>query len=267
MRWKWRIGLPVLALAAGMVQARVPAPTSVAAPDGERQDGPRSILITYRTDAARRPAFRQYLAHEEMARLASWKREGVIDGYQILFNPFETEDTWDAMLVLRFTRFTDTARWIAVERGNPGGLDVRGLALGHPFNTYSADIDWEGGDDSVAADHNAIFYVIPYEYRDAAQYRTYFEGYVLPQIRGWMRAGVLSGYRIFMNRYPVGKPWDVLFMYRYRDLSAFGQREPTIAKVRAGLKASDPEWVKWSQNKTDIRIESENVVAEAVEPE
>ncbi len=32
--------------------------------------------------------------------------------------------------------------------------------------------------------------------------------------------GVLNGYRIFMNRYPVGRPWDALFIYEYRDLEA-----------------------------------------------
>ncbi|MDB5736492.1 MAG: hypothetical protein JWO65_160 [Sphingomonas bacterium] len=230
-----------------------------------RSDGPRSILISYRTDAAKRPAFRRYLAHEEMARLAQWKRQGVIAGYQILFNPFETEDTWDAMLVLRFQHFTDTAKWIAVERDNPGGLDAAGFALGKPFNTYSADVDWEGGEDNAAADKNAIFYVIPYEYRNATEYHNYFEGYVLPQVKWWMQTGILSGYRIFMNRYQVGKPWDALFVYRYRDLAAFGQREATVAKVREGLQ-SNADWVKWSQNKGDIRTESENAIAEAVQP-
>jgi hypothetical protein len=229
-----------------------------------RTDGPRSILIAYRTDVAKRPGFRQYLAHEEMARLAQWKRQGIISGYQILFNAFETEDTWDAMLVLRFQHFTDTAKWTAIERDNPGGLDQTGLTLGRPFNTYSADVDWEGGDDSASADKGAIFYVIPYEYRNATEYHNYFEGYVLPQVKGWMQTGVLSGYRIFMNRYQVGKPWDALFVYRYRDLAAFGQRDATVAKVREGLK-SNPEWMKWSQNKGDIRTESENAIAEAIQ--
>lgn len=237
-----------------------------AAHAAESVDGPRSLLITYRADPAKRPAFRHYLAHEEMVQLSHWKAEGRIQGYQILFNPFVTEDTWDAMLVLRFRAFTDTQKWIALEHDHPGGLAPEGLALAHPFNTYSADADWEGGDDSAAADANAIFYVIPYEYKDEARYRSYLDGYVLPQVEGWMREGVLSGYRIFMNRYPVGKPWDALFIYRYRDLAAFGKRAATVSKVRATLQ-SNADWVKWSENKGDIRSETENTIAEAIKPE
>ncbi len=226
-------------------------------------DGPRSLLITYRAEPAKRPAFRQFLAHEEMAQLAAWKRQGVIAGYQILFKPVVTEDTWDAMLVLRFEHFADTAKWMAIERVSPGGLSASGLALAKPVNSYAADADWSGGDDSMNADAGAIFYVIPYEYRAEGEYRKYMDGYVLPQIKGWMREGVLTGYQIFMNRYPVGKPWDALFVLRYRDLSAFGQRETTIAKVRGDLQ-SDAQWKTWADNKTGIRTESENIIAEAV---
>ncbi len=254
MRFPW---FPLLA---GAVALASPAHAA------EPADGPRSLLITYRSDPAHRPAFADYLAHDEWARLAQWKKQGVISGFQILFNPFNTEDTWDAMLVLRFARFTDTAKWLAIERTSPGGLAPAGLALARPVNSYSADADWEGGDDSAAGDAGAIFYVIPYEYRNEAEYRSYMDGYVLPQVQGWMKAGVLTGYRIFMNRYPVGKPWDVLFVYRYRDLDAFGKREATIAQVRAGLQA-DPVWTKWNATKSGVRTESENIVAQAVKPE
>ncbi len=251
-----------LSLAAGLLVLAVPAAVRAEEP----ADGPRSLLITYRADPARRPAFAHYLAHDEWARLAQWKKDGVISGFQILFNPFNTEDTWDAMLVLRFTRFTDTAKWMAIERSSPGGLAPEGLALAKPVNSYSADADWEDGDDDSAKDAGAIFYVIPYEYRNEAEYRSYVDGYVLPQVKGWMKAGVLTGYRIFMNRYPVGKPWDALFVYRYRDLDAFGKREAIIAQVRTGLQP-DPVWSKWNANKSGIRTESENVVAQAIRPE
>jgi hypothetical protein len=248
-------------LAALSVAAAAPAVSRAA----EAADGPRNLLITYRAEsAAKRPAFRNYLAHEEWKRLDALRRQGVIRSFQILFNPFETQDTWDAMVVLRFKAFADTAKWIDIERTQPGGLDAAGLALAHPTDTYSADSDWEGGEDEDKADAGAMFYVIPYEYQNEGEYRTYVDGYVIPQVRGWMREGVLTGYHIYMNRYPVGRPWDVLFVYRYRDLEAFGKRQATVAKVRAGL-ASDPAWTRWSQNKQGIRTESENVIAQSIE--
>ncbi len=231
----------------------------------EPTEGPRSLIITYRAvTPAQRPAFRRYLAHEEWRRLLALRQKGVVKNFQILFNPFQTEDTWDAMVVLRFATFTDTTGWIEVERTAPGGLDRAGLKLGSPVNTYSADADWEEGWDDAAADSRAIYYVIPYEYRKEDEYRSYVDGYVLPQLRGWMREGVISGYSIFMNRYPVGKPWDALFIYRYRNLEAFGRRQATVAKVREGL-ASDPTWSRWNQNKVGIRTESENTIAEAIQ--
>jgi hypothetical protein len=226
-------------------------------------EGPRSLLLTFRADPAKRPAFRQFLAHEEMARLAAWQRQGVIASYQILFNPLVTEDTWDAMIVLRFRRFTDVARWFDIEKDAPGGLSPAGLGLAKPLNSYAADADWEGGEDSARADAGGIFYVIPYEYRAEGEYRKYMDGYVLPQIKGWMHEGVLTGYRIFMNRYPVGKLWDSLFVLRYRDLDAFGKREATIAKVR-DLLQSDAQWKAWADNKAGIRTESENIIAQAL---
>ena len=252
-----RVGLLLLAAACG---------NAALAQADNHADGPRSLLITYRADPAKRPAFRQFLAHEELARLAAWKLQGVVANYQILFNPVVTEDTWDAMLVLRFRHFADTAGWMAIERNAPGGLSAAGLALGKPVNSYSADADWEGGEDTANADTGGIFYVIPYEYRAEGEYRKYMDGYVLPQVKGWMSTGVLTGYRIFMNRYPVGKPWDCLFILRYRDLDAFGKREATIARVRDGLQ-SDPQWKAWADNKGGIRTESENIIAEAVRAE
>jgi hypothetical protein len=86
---------------------------------------------------------------------------------------------------------------------------------------------------------------------------------VIPQVEGWMREGVLAGYRIYMNRYPVGKPWDSLFVYQYRDLEAFGERDEVVAKVREGLK-SDPAWQKLNEIKQTIRTESENTIAESL---
>lgn len=224
-------------------------------------DGPKNILIAYRCKPADRPALRDYLAHSEMARLRDWKAEGRLAEYQILFNPYVDSDTWDAMLVVAFADYQQAVGWKQIERKMPGGLDAAGLALATPIQTYEADLPWaEGG---VSSDSARIFYVIPYEYRAEGEYRDYVDGYVLPQLRGWMKEGVLTGYRIFMNRYPVGRRWDSLFIYEYRDDAAFGQREATIAKVREPLR-EDPRWKQLSDKKQEIRTESDNIIAESL---
>lgn len=226
--------------------------------------GPRQLLIAYRTEPADRPAFRTYLERREAKLLDTLQREGVLSGYQILFNPFVQPRTWDAMVVLSFNRFGNTRRWLDIERTSPGGLSPEGLKLAQPVSEYSADLVWESAATGADSTRGHVFYVIPYTYLGSkAQYEAYVSGYVIPQLQGWIRAGVLSHYRIYLNRYPVGdpEPWDALFVYDYRSLDAFGRRDDTIAAVRRTLQA-DPAWQKLSETKSTLRTEAENTIAE-----
>jgi hypothetical protein len=227
--------------------------------------GPTSILIAYRSEPANRPAFRTYLQKDMLAKLAKLKTAGVLSSYQILFNPFTTADTWDAMTILRFTNYAETQRWKLIEQTEPGGLDAAGLRLAKPINTYSADVPWETQVDNAGPEEEGVYYVIPYEYASADQYRKYVDAYVIPQFSGWIREGVLTGYRLFMNRYQTGRPWDSLFILHYKNLESFGRREETVAKVRLTLK-DNPEWRELNAIKQTIRTESENTIAEALEP-
>jgi len=251
-------------LAAWLLAATLFA-VSAAVGQSPPSSGPTQILIAYRSEPANRPAFRTYLQRDMLARLEKLKREGVLSGYQILFNPFTTPNTWDAMTVLSFTRFADTLRWQQIERTQPGGLNAAGLRLAKPVGTYSADLPWEGQADDPGAAGDGVYYVIPYEYSAADQYRKYVDAYVIPQVTGWIREGVLSSYRIFMNRYPVGPTWDSLFVFRYRNLEAFGRRDEIVAKVRKTL-VDQPTWKQFSDIKQTIRTESENTIAEALQP-
>jgi hypothetical protein len=239
---------------------------TAAAAENAVTGGPRQLLIAYRTEPADRPAFRAYLGTHEAALLRKLERQGVLSGYQILFNPFVQPRTWDAMMVLSFNRFSDTRRWLDIEQRSPGGLDARGLKLAKPISEYSADLIWQGdaSDPGPAAAH--IFYVIPYTYLSSlGQYKAYVDGYVIPQLQGWLKAGVLSRYRIYLNRYPVGdpEPWDALFVYEYRSLEDFGRRDEAIAAVRQTLRA-DADWAKLSASKAGLRTESENTIAESL---
>lgn len=227
--------------------------------------GPRHLLITYRCPAAHRPAFRAYLEGEVSMMLERLKREGVLKNYQILFNPFVTTGTWDAMTVLSFSSYAATQRWKEMERTSPGGLSPAGLKLATPIQTYSADLRWEGTAEDPGPEGKRVYYVIPYSYSSLDQYQSYVDDYVIPQVRGWLKEGVLSRYTMYLNRYPVGDPWDALFIYEYRDLDSFGKREETVAKVRESLRA-DPKWKHLNDIKATIRSESENTIADLIQP-
>src|SRR5215469_15387787 len=115
---------------------------AAAAAENAAAGGPLQLLIAYRAQPADRPAFRAYLQHREAKLLDDLQRQGILGGYQILFNPFVQPRTWDALVVLSFNRFSDTRRWLDIERTSPGGLSPAGLKLAKPVSEYSADLAW-----------------------------------------------------------------------------------------------------------------------------
>jgi len=252
--------LPVAVIPEAAAQ---PAPRSAA--PAQSSSGPLNLLISYRSDPANRPAFRAYLQNEGHTRLEKFKHDGVLQSYLVLFNPVTSSGTWDALILLTFARYADTRRWMDIERSSPGGLSAAGLRLARPVDSYFADLRWQGATEEAATDRDSIYYVIPYEYTSAGEYEKYVDTYVVPQVKGWMRAGVLSSYRLFLNRFGTGRPWDSLFIYQYRDLGAFGRRDEIVAKVRGTLVA-DPAWKHYSDIKQTLRTESENTIAEDLAP-
>ena len=239
------------------------APISIGIHALGQESVPHEILITYRCRPADRPTFRNFLATQESHMLDEQERQGLVRSYQILFNPVVTE-TFDALLILHLNGPDGMQRWLELERTSPGGLSPTGLRLASPLMTYFADLQW-GDQNPSPPGEKPVFYAIPYNYNSLDQYKSYVDAYVIPQVQGWMREGVLSHYSIYLNRYNVGPPWDSLFIYEYRDLKAFGEREQTIAKVRDTLR-SNSTWQHWSDIKATVRTESENTILEEVSP-
>lgn len=227
----------------------------------ELADGPKTVIISYNSDATKRTNFRQYMAGPFAAKLAALRGQGKLAAYQVYYSWYPQPDVWDAMVVMHFPSYSAVKEWQAIERSQPGGLDAAGLALAKPKAVYSADLSWNKSIDDL--DVGEVYYVIPYSYREAAEYRSYVAGYVTPQFDGWIREGALSGYQIYMNRYSVGTPWDSLFIQRYRNFDAFGKRQQVLDKVRVGLR-QQPEWMEWHKRKGDIRSETENSIAELI---
>jgi len=103
--------------------------------------------------------------------------------------------------------------------------------------------------------------VVPYDVANLDEYRQYASGYVIPQMNGWLREGVLRSYSLFVNRFYTGKPWDALLILEYKDLDSFGRRESVKDKVRESLR-SNPTWKALNENKRNTRTEKETIVAE-----
>lgn len=245
-------------IAAVALAAAFASPARAADP---RDSGPLAIVITYHATPANRVAFRKAMEDTEAAQFQRWKDEGVLKGASLLVNRHVDSVTWDAMALLTFASYTDVQRWNAIEREQPAGLSSKALALTSAIETTPGDLMREGG---ARGKGHPTFLVIPYEYLvPVNEYLAYLDGYVVPQMDGWMEEGVLTHYGVFLARYPAGRPWQSMLILEYRDDAALGARDVTTAKVRTRL-ANNPKWKAISDAKKNVRSEKAPVIADAI---
>lgn len=225
--------------------------------------GPLHLMITYRCDPGDRAAFRTYLEGPAAERLAALEKDGRVADHAFYFNWYVDEQTWDAMLMVRFDEWTDVEHWRAVEREFPGGLCATGHGLATPQVTSSADVVWESDPAAAGEDTgDSVHLLIPYVYLGlVSEYRDYVDGYVIPQLNGWVESGILRTYRVVLNRFPTGDRWKAYLMLEYRDVASFGRRKDVKYAVRERLEQI-PSWVEWARIKRTIRTELEPVITE-----
>jgi hypothetical protein len=227
-------------------------------------DGPASLVITYRAKAETRVAFRTWFETKGAAQFARWKSAGVFADAQILFGSLAANAPIDAVVILDFTRYTDSAQWKQVERQFPGGLPPEALQLATPASAHYADVISRGAratrDPAKAACLVAFYEVLA----DMSKYRDYARGYVEPQMHGWIESGALSGFTLLANQAPLHHPWDALLVLEYTDLAGLARRDEVKKAVRTRLAATDPVWVEWSKDKSDMRKELSLFIADTI---
>ena len=220
----------------------------------------QSLIITYQTTPANRPALRRAMELSTALELARWKRDGRIKQYNLLFNRYADSDNWDALAVLTFATPDDLYRWRDIERTRPAGLPKEAATVTTSIHTTPVDMKRLASLDGKSA--HAVYVVIPYRTLvSEPDYEKYADGYVIPQFKGWMEEGVLQGYSLYTSRFPAGRPWNAMVVLQYKDEAALSAREAVVAKVRARLKAN-PEWKAISDGKKDVRTELQVVVAD-----
>ncbi len=244
------LALTLLALACGAAR-----PTAAQ----EKGDGPVSLFLAYRCAPERRAAFRAHMESEGARQLESWKREGVFSDSAALFSSYVNAATWDLLLRLDFARYAQTDGWRAIERARPGGLSPEGLALCSPLSADLADL-WLTS--PAGAGPRGSFLVVPYQMEvGKGEYKKYVEGYVKPQMDGWVEQKVLAGWSMYLNQHTAGGPWDSLLLLEYAGTAGLAQRELVKDGVRRRL-AQDPAWKAFSDGKQNVRSEGQVVIAE-----
>jgi len=217
-------------------------------------NGPTALIVTYRAKPGMRAKFRSIMATDGLAQLDHWKNDGVFASYRALFTAYAADSVPDMYLIVRFSHFTDLARWQKIEMMNPGGLPAKAQDLASADTSSTADIVKEATGGATTKDSQ--FFVLEYDVTvDMPKYISYVHGYVAPQFDGWMKAGSLSSYVSFVNQTPAGAPWSSFILLEYKDLQALSTRELIKTNTRKELAVSDPVWKKWSDDKTAIRKE------------
>ncbi|MDB5707208.1 MAG: hypothetical protein JWN66_4324 [Sphingomonas bacterium] len=254
-------------LGLSLALAPAAAASATAASTDWRAEEPRALVITYRVAPAARIGFRQALRASLLPRLEKLRGTGDLLAYQVLANRYVDSGSWDVMAVLDFKGQEALARWRAVEDVAPAGLGPDALRQVTSAETAPGNILRAGGALRKAGDAAPVFLVIPYDYLVSTDdYLKYVDGYLLPQLDGWMEEGALSGFRLYLPRYAAGRTWSALLMLAYQGDAGLARRDLVTQKVRARLTATSAEWKAFADNKTNIRVEKQPIVADQILP-
>lgn len=212
------------------------------------------IFITYKAEPGSHDQFLAALHRTLRSDLDSWKHDGTIRDYLLLEEMQNDTAGWTAMLVLRFERYTQTEKWIAIERRQPGGLRGDVLKLGVPVTTYLADRTIAGLDiDGTGRDRSkSVFVFKQYTPLSTGAYKTFLTAYVKPELDLWGKEGMLKGYSGFANHHATGAPWDAMLMEEYASQQALASYKTTREKADAEL-SKNPGWRFLHSFKANIR--------------
>jgi hypothetical protein len=218
------------------------------------------LFMQVSTAAEQRSELRRQMQGAGLKQLESWKSSGLLRDYRVFFNRYVDNDNCDMLSVVSFHRYEDVERWREIEQSTPAGIPAQALKLTTSISTTPVDLMREKTGAQRAA--QPVFLIIPYDYPvSTAEYLKYVDGYGIPQFDGWIQEGTLSRYGVYISRYAAGRPWAAMFVFEYNGHQGLGERDQTVAKVRARL-ASDPAWKAFSDSKQNIRIEKQPVIAD-----
>ena len=241
----------------GVVLSGPPAATAQTV--GERAKdrgglGETHMILNYSCSPEKRVEFREYMETKGVSQFEKWKKDGVMRNYLILFSSVVNEQLPDMWVILDFEKFVDVEKWQTVERDHPGGLSPEGLALAHPKTAVYADLGWQGGTPN-ADPTKSVWMLIPYvELVDSAKYEDFVNQYVIPQLKGWVKSGIMPSYNIYLDQNPTNAPWHSLLVFEYDGMRGIALRDNVKQSMRDTLQ-SDAGYRKYSPIKTSIRKE------------
>ena len=233
---------------------------------GRGGEGEVHLVLTYTCPPQNRPAFRAYMETKGVAQFEQWKKDGVMGNYLILFSHFANAQLEDMWVILDFTKFSDVAGWLAVERKSPGGLGAEALAIATPKTCVYTDKGWSGG--KTNPDHaKSVYMMIPYQTLvPADEYADFVNRYVEPQLKFWVKSGIMHTYAVHIEQNPTHAPWDSLLVFEYDGLRGIALRDVVKQQVRDSALKDDPGYTHFSPIKRTIRKELQPTTFDPILP-
>ncbi len=225
----------VLVLIASTLTATANAQTVGERGKNRGGEGPTHLVLTYSCTPQNRVAFREFMATKGVDQFEKWKKEGVVKSYLILFS-------------------------------TPGGLSREGLALASPRTCVYSDLVWDGGKQNADLS-KSMFMIIPYiTLVSVEKYDDFVNKYVIPQLKSWVKSGIMPSYQIHMNQNPTNAPWHSLLLFEYDGLRGIALRDMVKQSVRDKDLKDDPGYSQYSPIKQTIRKELEPTTFVAILP-
>lgn len=255
-------GRPIanLLCATAMILSCLVIPDNLRAGAKETTHHPVAGILTYSMRTGKRASYLDAMRTTGLSQLQRWKRERILRSYQVLVASASAAGTPDLFLILRFDDRAGLERWRKIEQAGHGGLPAEAQAR---LSVVDVIAEQSVAPETPESQYLALEYDI---FADEGKYRSYINGYVVPQFAGWEKAGVLADYTVFVKRDPATAPGASLILLRYRDLAALSQRDRIKDEVRAHLAATNPAWERWSEDKTAIRREKTPIPLRALQP-
>jgi len=216
--------------------------------------GETHLILNYACKPENRVEFRRYMETTGVDQFERWKKDGVMTSYLILFSSFVNEKLPDMWIFLDFAKFVDVEKWQAVEREHPGGLSAEGLKLARPLACVYSDLGWQGGKPNPEVS-KSLWMIIPYlVLTDPNKYEDFVNRYIVPQVKGWVKSGIMHTYSIFLDQNPTNSPWESLLVFEYDGMRGIALRDVVKQSQRDTLQ-KDPGYKHYSPIKLTIRKE------------
>lgn len=172
--------------------------------------------------------------------LVQWKKSGLVSDVTRLDRPNAKaeEGELSTLAILDFANEDSYEEW---QRQS-------GSAFGGQVMARRADLVQSGGTHTEA--RPGSYYLvhihgIPATPEGPDAYKGFLAGYMKPLLEGQREAGVLTGYRLFIERDPSGGVGRSIWAAQYRDAAAYEETSAIKRKIRENLLANDPGFAKY----------------------